>query len=36
MFAIDNYHREKYFMCGFNIMFAVYMMVYLFKLSMMT
>lgn len=32
MYAIKAYHRRYYFLCGFNIMFAIYMATYLVEL----
>ena len=29
--AIVAYNEGRYFLCGFNIMFAVYMVIYLIK-----
>lgn len=34
--AIKAYHEGKYFLCGFEIMFAAYAVIYLFKLSIAT
>lgn len=33
-YAIKWYHEGLYFLCGFNIMFTIYMAIYLFRLCM--
>lgn len=31
-YAIKWYHERCWFLCGFNIMFAIYMIMYLYEL----
>lgn len=34
MFAIDDYHRGRYFMCGWNLMFTVVFIVIMVKMML--